>query len=313
MMPIRSYLADRRVQRLLMAAAGVLIIVAIVIVLATTSRWRHVTITNTTRLLALYESMDYDLQPIRQNGSPVPRIDVLAMPDDWDSIASTDDKKRGFFQTVLPLVLLANRSIVEDRTRVEALKNAYADSGTLSGSDLDWLHELAARYRLDVDADEAPDALIKALLIRVDIVPPSMALAQAAIESGWGGSRFALEGNALFGQWTWDGEGMRPLEAGADTTHRVATFKNLLASVEAYMLNLNSQGAYGDFRRIRAAQRAQGDIPDGLTLATTLVHYSQEGAVYPAKVDSIIRGNQLAELDHAVLDSGGTGLIIRTR
>ncbi len=313
MMPIRSYLADRRLQRALIAATGALVIVAIVIVLATTSRWRHVTVTSTHRLLALYESMDYSLQPIRQDGSPVPRIDVLAMPDDWDTLASTDDKKRGFFKTVLPLVLLANRGIVEERTRIEALESAYADSGTLSGSDLDWLHDLAKRYRLDVDEDDETDTLLKRLLTRVDIVPPSMALAQAAIESGWGGSRFALEGNALFGQWTWDGEGMRPMQADADATYRVASFKNLLESVEAYMLNLNSQGAYGDFRRIRAAQRAQGDIPDGLTLATTLVHYSQEGAVYPAKVDSIIRGNQLAQLDNAILDSGGTGLIIQTR
>jgi Bax protein len=221
-------------------------------------------------------------------------------------------RKSGFFRTLLPLVMLANHRISIDRARILSLQESLESSNELDESDHAWLHELASRYSIDADRMSDPAGTIGALLPRVDAVPPSLALAQAAIESGWGRSRFALEGNALFGQWTWDGNGIKPLEAADGSTHQIARFDNLLDSVEAYMLNLNSQGAYSDFRKIRAAQRAQGHSPDGLTLASALVHYSQEGTAYPAKLDTIIRANKLSAFDQAVLDIEGAGLVIAT-
>jgi Bax protein len=250
------------------------------------------------------------LQPIREDGSQVPLIDVLRIPEDWPDIVSDVKRKSGFFRTLLPLVLLANQHITNDRDRVLALKGALDAGDELVRSDREWLRDLAAHY--GIHSDEGADATntITVLLPRVDAIPASLAIAQAAIESGWGRSRFALQGNALFGQWSWDGNGMKPLDASEDSTHRVARFDNLLESVEAYMLNLNSQGSYADFRKIRAAQRAQGHHPDGLTLASTLIHYSQEGTGYAAKLDAIIRANKLSPFDQAILDIEGAGLVI---
>jgi Bax protein len=257
--------------------------------------------------------MNYRLQPIRQDSAQVPRIDVLNIPADWPDITSEVKRKSGFFRTVLPLVLIANDRIADDRARVLELKQALDGGDELGHSDHTWLNELAARYGIHMDKSTHPSTTVDKLLPRVDGIPPSLALAQAAIESGWGRSRFALEGNALFGQWTFDGDGMKPLLAPEDSTHSVASFDSLLESVEAYMLNLNSQGAYADLRKIRAAQRAQGHVADGLTLASTLMHYSQEGAAYPAKLSSIIRSNKLSALDQAILNLEVAGMVVATR
>lgn len=317
MLSITSAVRERRTQLLfvaLVALVGVAVVAAIYLAPALKTvkpAWRHVTVATAERLLALYDTMDYTLQPIRQDGTPVPRIDVLSMPRDWPDITAEDTRKSGFFRTLLPLVLIANRKIAEERDQIIALQQTLGSGGSLSQSEQDWLDETATRYLVTND-DGDPAKIIEALVPRVDEVPVSLAIAQAALESGWGRSRFALEGNALFGQWTWDDTGMKPQQATAGSTHRVARFDNLLDSVEAYMLNLNSQGAYTDFRKIRAAQRAQGNTPDGLTLASTLVHYSQEGAAYPVKLDSIIRTNKLAPFDQATLDTNGTGVVVAT-
>ena len=311
MLSTKFSMRERRTQYALIVAAG-LIIIVIVTLLGPAPRWRHITVASADRLLALYDSMGYTLQPIRQDSAQVPRIDVLSMPEDWPEISSETTRKSGFFRTLLPLVLLANHHIADDRARVLSLKETLETDGELGRSDHDWLSEIADRYGINNEQKADPAATIGALLLRIDEIPVSLAIAQAALESGWGRSRFALEGNALFGQWTWDGDGMKPQEAAEGSTHLVARFDSLLDSFEAYMLNLNSQGAYSDFRKIRAAQRAQGNIPDGLTLASTLVHYSQEGIAYPAKLDAIIRVNRLAPFDQAILNVDGAGLVIAT-
>ena len=313
MLSINFSWREHRTRNTLVAGACAMVVVVLAaIVLQEGPRWRHVTVASAERLLALYDTMGYTLQPIRQDASAVPRIDVLSMPEDWPDVTVEDTLKSGFFRTLLPLVLLANRNIADERARLVALQGSLIDEGGLNSSEQDWLDKLATRYGVDRGQDGEPADTVTELLPRVDAVPVSLAIAQAALESGWGRSRFALEGNALFGQWTWEGGGMKPLEAAAGSTHEVARFDSLLASVEAYMLNLNSQGAYADFRKIRAAQRAQGNNPDGLTLASTLVHYSQEGTAYPVKLDRIIRSNELAPFDQATLDTNGTGLVVAT-
>jgi len=312
MLSIKYSLRERRSRYVLIASCVIAVAAVIAIVLDPTPRWRHITVSGTDRLLALYDSLGYTLQPIRQGGAQVPRLEILRMPEDWPDVTSVVKRKNGFFRTLLPLVLLANHRISNDRMRILSLQAELESGNELDGSDNAWLLEMASRYGIDDNRTSDSASAIGALLPRVDTIPPSLALAQAAIESGWGRSRFALEGNALFGQWTWDGTGIKPQDAAEDSTHHVARFDNLLDSVEAYMLNLNSQGAYADLRKIRAAQRAQDHHPDGLTLASTLVHYSQEGTAYPAKLDSIIRTNKLSALDQAILDIESAGLVITT-
>jgi len=308
-----SIFRERRT-RLAAVAIALLIVAAVVvlIILMPAQRWRHVTIGGADRLLAFYDSLDYKLQPIREDAAEVPRLNVLHIPDDWDKIASEVKRKSGFFRTVLPLILLVNQEIAEERARVLALKDILDSGGELDASQHAWLVELATRYGVDDTNKSELSSMLEVLLRRVDGIPASLALAQAALESGWGRSTFAIQGNALFGQWSFDGQGMKPSEAAKDATYRVAAFDNLLECVEAYMLNLNSQGVYADMRKIRAAQRAQGHTPDGETLASTLVHYSQEGAAYPAKLDAIIRDNQLLPFDEAVLILDGAGIVVVT-
>ena len=172
-----------------------------------------------------------------------------------------------------------------------------------------WLAELTDRYKVDGgDVDE--------LLRRVDAVPPSLALAQAAIESGWGTSRFAVEGNALFGQRTWDrGDGIAPAERAVGATHAVKAFPSLADSVGAYMLNLNRASAYRKFRDRRAELRRRGGPLSGLELAETLTLYSTERANYVRKVAAIIRQNRLQAFDpcRSFLSQPGHQRILRHR
>lgn len=139
---------------------------------------------------------------------------------------------------------------------------------------------------------------------RVDIIPPSLALAQAAKESGWGTSRFARNGNALFGQWTWDeDQGMEPKDRPEGTDHLVREFDTLLDSVEAYMLNLNRHRAYRELRSLRAGMRKRGEPIDGISLAGGLESYSELGMEYVERIRSMIDLNQLLALDNAELAS----------
>ena len=136
----------------------------------------------------------------------------------------------------------------------------------------------------------------------MDEVPVSLALAQAAKETGWGTSRFAIEGNALFGQWTWSGEGIKP--AGADSSdgnHKVMKFKVLKASVRAYQRNLNTHNSYREFRLARAIMRDNEEELDSLTLANYLDKYAATGKEYTIVLKKIIQQNSLKDFDKVKL------------
>ncbi len=197
-------------------------------------------------------------------------------------------RKNLFIRAVLPLILDANRAISADRRALLAL---IKRRDALQDADHVWLDRIARRYRVDGgDLDR--------LLRRVDTVPPSLALAQAAIESGWGGSRFTLEGNALFGQWTWKrGNAIAPLRRAKGAMHAIKVFSRLADSVAAYMLNLNHTGAYRVFRARRAELRRRGEPPSGLELARTLTLYSIERERYVRKIATIITQNRLLAFD----------------
>lgn len=241
------------------------------------------------------------LDRVRAGTQAVPRRFALRLPAGLTDTVSVDGRKRQFLAAVLPLVLQANERILADRARAQALLDRQASGIALSAEGRSWLAGLMARYGLSEG-----DAGFDGLLARVDAVPPSLALAQAALESGWGTSRFAQDGNALFGQRTWrTGQGMVPQARDTGRQFEVKAFETPLQSVEAYMLNLNSHAAYEALRRQRAAARRQGRPSSGLALAAGLERYSEIGLDYVEKLRALIRGNRLEDFDRARLAAAG--------
>ncbi len=143
---------------------------------------------------------------------------------------------------------------------------------------------------------------ISELIEKIDIIPISIALAQAAKESGWGTSRFALEGNAIFGQWTWKGDGIEPLEKDSNTNHKILKFPLLRASVKAYISNLNSHNGYKDFRKKRLELRKKNKPLLGKELIDELDNYAQTGKEYTKVLRQIIEQNDLDEFETVVID-----------
>jgi len=254
---------------------------------------------------ALMAELGYTQARWRDELDRVPRLYLTDIGENWrESWAQDlplDQKKDVFFRLLLPLVLRANELVAADRARLAALRAAGPDRW--STGDRAWLKALADLYRLDGTAD--PSKTLDRLRARVDVVPPSLALAQAAEETGWGTSRFAAAGNALFGQWTYDPEGMLPQDQRGELgDYRVAAFETPLASVQAYVHNLNTNPVFGEFRALRAAEHAAGRVPQGLVLAGTLALYSERGADYVTSIQQIIRVNELAPVDTARLAAG---------
>jgi uncharacterized FlgJ-related protein len=242
-------------------------------------------------------------------GAPhvVPRIFLDEVPSNWRETYSKRvpiaEKKTLFFRFLAPVVLSANESILKNRNHAESLLKRQGAGQALSATDLEWLNKLAAEYDVPgADAGPLDVTQVAELLRRVDVVPPSLALAQGAIESGWGTSRFADLGNSLVGQWTYSG-GIAPAEQRTDThgDHRIAAFKTTTLSAAAYVHNLNTHNAYEDFRRKRSESRKRSPYPLGLDLAATLIRYSERGEAYVKELRTIIRGNDLDKVDDATL------------
>jgi Bax protein len=229
-----------------------------------------------------------------QNFPRIPRHFEDRLPADlasWPVAA----RKRVFVDTVLPLVLQENEHLLADRGRVMTLAARQAQGRRLTTADKTWLAQLSTRYRV------TPGDLA-ALLQRVDMVPPSLALAQAVEESGWGTSRFARDGNALFGQWTFtQGAGIVPLGREAGDFHEVKKYLALKHSVRDYVNNLNTHRAYTRLRRMRARFRAGEQTLSGYALSTALIRYSARGEDYVRSLQSIIRVNELGRFDNAQL------------
>jgi len=240
-------------------------------------------------------AQEFDLAP-QVVPVTVPRILVSQVPRDLLTIQDAKLRKEVFIRTVLPLVLEANALVERDRSRLLALK-AEADEGhILSKRDRNWLSRIMRDYKVT-----ALDWNL--LLRRVDTVPPSLAIAQAANESAWGTSRFAQEGNALFGQWVWSDNGMIPSERGEDETHSVRRFPTPLASVMAYLRNLNTHPSYRRFRLLRDEIRGMDEQHPGYLLAGTLDGYSTRRDAYVEELRQIIRVNNLQALNSAVFSS----------
>lgn len=248
-------------------------------------------------MLRRFEQQGFELTDFRSVSGQleVPRIFLASLPIDIADVNLTEKRKRAFVKVMLPHILRENERLAADRERLERLHDEIQIGGRVSPRDELWLRQQAEQYGLEeVDIDE--------LLNRVDIVPPGLALAQSIEESGWGTSRFALLGNAVYGQWTWNpGAGIVPENRPEGETYEVQRFKSLENSVAAYMRNLNSKSSYREFRENRAAMRDRGEMPDSYELAGYLHRYSVRGADYIRTIRSIMRSNNLELFDAARL------------
>ncbi|MBF0356831.1 MAG: glucosaminidase domain-containing protein [Alphaproteobacteria bacterium] len=253
------------------------------------------------QLAQAFHGMGYDLTSVARGERVVPRLYLANLPSDLDDINDSTVRKALFLRTMLPLVLSMNETILADRKRLLAYAERARAGLRVIPAERDWLNDLAQRY--DVE-----DGDLFTLFQRVDAIPPSLALAQAAEESGWGTSRFAQEGNALFGQWTHkEGKGLIPTDRAPNAGFAVKSFASLAEAVRAYALNLNTHQAYQEFREARWTAR-EANLPlDGLQLTDTLHRYSERGDDYVETLRKLIRQNGLAALDEARLGNRALG------
>ena len=239
----------------------------------------------TETVIQLFKDVDYDLRKVR-NEKLVKPIYFTQFPRDLDNLQSVQLKKETFIKIVLPLIVAENEKILDDREKLKLL----VEKKFTSDLEKQWLRQKLLEYKVKKgNLDE--------LMHRMDMIPVSIALAQAAKESGWGTSRFALEGNAIFGQWTWDGQGIAPLKRDGDKNHKILKFPILRASVKAYKNNLNTHKSYSKFREKRKSFRSKNKKITGLALTDTLKNYAQTGSEYTKILNQIITQNRLSDFE----------------
>jgi len=237
----------------------------------------------------LFDDLGYDLKGVRA-GQKVKPIYLTKLPKDLKTLGDTKKKRELFIKIVLPLILDENEKIIQDRKKLfKILGKNFNTVGERV-----WLKRRFNEYKIE-------DKDLSKLKMRMDIIPVSIALAQAANESGWGTSRFALEGNALFGQWTWSKKGISPKNKDPDQNHKILQFQILKASVRAYKNNLNTHNAYREFREARAKLKQEDSVVDGLKLTKYLKNYAAIGEKYVAILEDIIEKNSLTDFDKANL------------
>ena len=234
-------------------------------------------------------------QPSSNAVKPPASVPSSAALPDFSTYTDVKAKKTAFFGYMLPLVEARNLHIQGQREQLLAVAERAQD--VLSEQDAKTLAELAAAYRM-TDADMTSTDLVEELLIRIDTVPPSLALAQAAVESGWGTSRFAVQANNLFGQWCYEkGCGLVPNQRNSGANHEVAKFANVSDAVHSYTRNINTHSAYKDLRVSRAGLRKDDETLSGHILAEGLLRYSERGKDYVHELQAVIRINKLAPYD----------------
>ena len=239
----------------------------------------------TATVLNLFKDVNYDLNKVRFEKKVKP-IYFTQFPKDLDEIQSMKLKKETFIKIVLPLIVAENEKILDDRFK---LKKITSRKNT-SDEEKQWLRQKFLEYKVKKGS-------VEELKKRMDIIPASIALAQAAKESGWGTSRFALEGNAIFGQWTWDGKGIAPLMRDKSKNHKILRFPILRASVKSYKKNLNTHKSYEKFREKRLEMREKKVALKGLDLTSTLDNYAETGSEYTKKLEELINQNKLSDFE----------------
>ena len=247
--------------------------------------------TNTSRLSAstieqLFKDTNYDLKIVKKTKLVNIGNNLDHLPLEMKSIENVKKRKNLFIQIVLPLIIEENTKIKIDRKKLFVILNKNSNSK----SDIEWLKKKFKQYGVAKND-------LTTLKIRMDEIPVSLAIAQAAKETGWGTSRFAQKGNALFGQWTWSGNGIKPAAADNESTHKVASFKVLKASVKAYQRNINTHSSYKKFRKERAIQRDNFGKLNSLELVKYLDKYAETGIEYTKILSKIIKQNSLTDFD----------------
>jgi len=243
----------------------------------------------TETVLSLFADVKYDLKKVRRDKLVKP-IYFTQFPKDLDEIKSVKLKKETFIKIVLPLVVAENQKILDDKYKFKSIvkKKFTTDKEKL------WLRQKFKEYKVT-------NTSVLELEKRIDIIPISIAIAQAAKESGWGTSRFALEGNAIFGQWTWNGRGIAPLERNKEQSHKILRFPILRASVKAYKNNLNTHKSYKKFREKRYDLRKKNKLVEGIKLIHTLKSYAQTGEEYTRILAQMMVQNALEDFENVKL------------
>jgi len=237
----------------------------------------------------LFRQTEYNLNDVRQNKLVKP-VALTLLPNELKKIENSMKRKEFFIQIVLPLIIKENNIIKKDRRTLFEIINKSNNTTV----ELNWLKKKYKQYGVKFQD-------LSTLKIRMDEIPVSLAIAQAAKETGWGTSRFAQEGNALFGQWTWSGEGLKPKDAEEGADHKVMKFNILQASVRAYQRNLNTHQTYKDFRKARAELRDSKKPLDSIKLSVYLNKYAETGNQYVEVLQKIIIQNKLQDFDDAKL------------
>jgi len=258
-------------------------------------------------ILELFEKLNYTPEAWQSGIREVPRVYLTLIGDRWGKTTSQEItvllKKQLFFRGIAPLVLKSNELILKDRDRLKNILKSFNEEKALQDEmDKKWILKLAALYKVTVENGEISSSVLDELWKRVDIIPPSLALSQSAEESGWGTSRFAASGNALYGQWTWGSNAMVPEQQRKELgNYGIAAFETLQESVSAYMLNLNTHNAYAALRDKRAELRRSGEKITGSVLAEQLTKYSERGEEYVKGLKSLMEYNRLSPADDAYL------------
>ena len=244
----------------------------------------------------LFEDTGYNLKDVRKNKLVKP-VALTLLPQEITMIEDTKKRKDFFIKIVLPLIVKENNNIRLDRKTLFSIINKSNNTD----AEKKWLVKKYKQYGVS-------SRDLSTLKIRMDEIPVSLAIAQAAKETGWGTSRFAQEGNALFGQWTWSGEGLKPKDAEEGKGHKVMKFNILQASVRAYQRNLNTHSSYKFFRKARAEMRDAGEQLDSIVLSKYLNKYAETGNQYVEVLQKIIKQNKLKDFDDAKLLPSSTEL-----
>ena len=244
---------------------------------------------NTSEIDSLFKEVNYNLKNVRDTKLVKP-VDIGLLPNEIKNIGSTKKRKDMFIKIILPLIVKENNRIRIDRKRLFTILNKN------SNTDIEkiWLEKKYKQYGVRKND-------LSTLKIRMDEIPVSLAIAQAAKETGWGTSRFALKGNALFGQWTWSGEGLKPKNAEQGKEHKVMKFHSLQLSVRAYLRNLNTHSTYRNLRKARTKFRNQNKPLDSIILSKYLDKYAETGNQYIEVLQKIIEQNNLKDFDEARL------------
>ena len=247
-------------------------------------------ISESSEMIEIFKKYQFSVDNLLNNQS-ANLVIFSSLPTDFMDIQPIIERKRLFINTLIPIIYSENLQILNDRKKI--LDWWRESDGENFSRDFwpQWLFELSEKYG-------SSDSNLGNLLMRVDIIPISLALAQSAIESGWGTSRYSREGNAVFGQYTFDeSKGLKPKDRNENDEFFIKKFPNLSESVRSYLKNINTHLAYADFREERKKLRMSGENLSGYKLVNFLKDYSERRESYVKDVKEIMSSNNFQKYD----------------